>query len=374
MTPIPFVIDIPDADIADLRARLRATRFPDVPENTDFARGTSGEYLRSLVEYWADEYDWRACQAELNKIPQFTATIDGRTIHFLSARSDRTDARPLLLLHGWPDSPFRFRTVIPRLTDPPPEQPAFHIVAPSLPGFHFSGHEALPSDAAADLLAMLMADELGHPRFLVAGGDVGTSIGLALGRRHPDRIQGLHLTNVDYPTGQEKDLTADEQKYVDYIGQWYRTQGAYAAVQSTKPQIVGPALTDSPAGLASFMLGLIDTGAEDHDVEGAFGGRDELVTNFSLYHLTATAASAADCYYLAANSGQWGVTPQKVQAPTGVAIFPREAPSPREWCERQANVVRYTTMARGGHFAALEVPDDYAAEIRAFATDLADST
>ena len=371
MTPTPFTIDIPDSEVADLRTRLRATRFPDVPANTDFARGTSGEYLRELVRYWAEEYDWPARQAELNQIPQFTAEIDGRPIHFLSARSERQDATPLLLLHGWPDSPFRFRTVIPLLTDPPAGQPAFHVIAPSLPGFHFSGHEAQSSDATADLLATLMTDELGHERFLVAGGDVGTGVGMALGRRHPGLVVGLHLTNVDYPTGQEPDLTEAEQEYAAYIQQWWFTQGAYAAVQSTKPQIVGPALTDSPAGLAAFMLGLIDTGADNHDVEASFGGRDELLTNFSLYHFTATAGSAADSYYVESNAGEWGATPAKVEVPTGVAIFPREAPSPREWCERQANVVRYTRMDRGGHFAALEVPDDYVGEIRAFARDLA---
>lgn len=178
------------------------------------------------------------------------------------------------------------------------------------------------------------------------------------------------LTNAEYPTGNEPDLSADEQAYADFIQRWWFTQGGYAAVQSTKPQIVGPAMADSPAGLAAFMLGLIDTGADGHDVEAAFGGRDELLTNFSLYHFTNSAASAADAYWVQSAGSVWGAAPARVEVPTGFAIFPREAQSPREWCERQADVVRFTKMPRGGHFAALEVPDDYASELRYFVQEL----
>lgn len=374
MTTTPFTVDIPQQEIDDLRRRLRDTRFPQVAPNTDFARGTSGEYLRELVAHWADGFDWAEQQRRLNELPQFTTDVDGRVLHHLHVTSARPEAVPLLLLHGWPDSPYRFRHLVGPLADPDASAPgaagpACHVVAPSLPGFLFSGTDALAADATADLLAALMT-ELGYERFVVAGGDVGTLVGMALGRRHPDRVIGLHLTNVTYPTGQETGLTEAEQEYAQYIQRWWIGQGAYAALQSTKPQIVGPALTDSPAGLAAWMLGLIDTGADDHDVEGAFGGRDELLTNFTLYHVTRTAASAADSYYRDAHAGEWGVLPARVEVPTGVAVFPREAPSPRKWCERQAEVVRFTRMPRGGHFAALEVPDDVLAELRAFLAQL----
>ncbi|MGY4719774.1 epoxide hydrolase family protein [Naumannella huperziae] len=376
MTATPFRLEIPADEVADLRRRLADTRFPTVAANRDFARGTSGEYLRELVAYWLDGYDWSREQARLNEIPQFVAEVTGAEgpvrLHFVHRVSTRQDARPLLLLHGWPDTPFRYRRVLDALAEPEdPAAPAFHVIAPSLPGFPLTGGPARPPKETAGLLTELMRTELGYERFLVGGGDWGTVIGMELARQQPEAVSGLFLTNADYPTGQEPDLSEAEQEYAAWIGRWFMTQGAYAMVQSTKPQIVGPALSDSPAGLAAFQLGLIDTGADDHDVEAAFGDRDELLTNFCLYWFSNTAASAADAYYEAA-AGGWGAPPPAAPTvPAGVAVFPREGQSPREWCERQLNLVRYTKMPRGGHFAALEVPDDFVAEVRAFAGDVA---
>lgn len=361
MSTTPFSISVPDSEIDELRRRLGATRFPDVAPNEDFGRGTSGEYLRELVAYWAGEFDWTRQQAALNTLPQFTTTIDDVPLHFIHAPASEVSNGALLLLHGWPDTAFRYRHVVPLLA-----AAGWDVVVPSLPGFGFSGHRAKSSADTAALLDELMVEVLGFKSYVVAGGDVGTLVGLAMGREHSHHVAGLFLTNADYPKGDEKDLSQDEQEYVGYIGTWWQREGAYAAVQSTKPQIVGPALTDSPAGLAAWMLGLIDTGADHHDVEAAFGGRDELLTNFSLYWFTQTAASAADTYA----SNPWGPPPARVEVPTGFAIFPREARSPREWCERQARVVRYTRMPRGGHFAALEVPQDYADELMAFSSGL----
>lgn len=395
MSITPYQLTVTDEQLADLRRRLADTRFPDGAPNPDFARGTSGEYLRELVGYWLSSYDWRREQARLNEIPQFiaelplsepaeapgsesgTAPSTGGTsgtvrLHFLHRVSSRADARPLLLIHGWPDTPFRYRRMLDALAEPDdPQSPAFHVVAPAIPGFPLSGGPARPPQQVADLFAELMR-ELGYQQFMVGGGDWGADIAPRIARQHPDAVTGLFLTNVEYPTGQEADLSEAEQQYAGFIQQWFMTQGGYALVQSTKPQIVGPALADSPAGLAAFQLGLIDTGADDHDVEGAFGGRDELITNFCLYWFSNTAGSAADMYYQAAVSGPgWGEpAPAAPAAPAAVAIFPREAPSPREWCERLVNVVRYTAMPRGGHFAALEVPDDVVAELRAFAGQL----
>lgn len=195
MTVSPFTIAVPDAEIALLRERLRATRFPDVAPNTDFARGTSGEYLRELVAYWAGEFDWREAEAGLNAIPQFVAEVDGRPVHFLHRVA--ADARgAILLLHGWPDTPFRYRRVLDDLT-----ARGFDCVVPSLPGFAFTGGHALSSAATADLFQRLMTETLGYDTFVVAGGDVGTVVGSQLARRHADRVTALHLTNAEYPTG-----------------------------------------------------------------------------------------------------------------------------------------------------------------------------
>lgn len=360
MTPSAFTISVPDDDITQLRDRLRATRFPDVAPNTDYARGTSGEYLRQLVAYWADEFDWRRAEAALNEIPQFRTEVDGRAVHFIH-RTAAPSRGAILLLHGWPDTPFRYRRILDDLT-----AAGYDCVVPSLPGFAFTGGHALSSADTADLFTRLMTENLGYDAFVVAGGDVGTVVGTQIARRHPEKVRGLYLTNAEYPTGSEPDLDEDERAYAEFIQYWWATQGGYAAVQSTKPQIVGPALNDSPAGLASWMLGLIDTGAQDHDVEGAFGGRDELLTNFSIYWFTQTAATAADSY---AADG-WGGEASRVTVPTAMAIYPREAQSPRSWCERAANVVRYTAMPRGGHFAALEVPQDFSGDLLAFVEEL----
>ncbi|MEJ7649462.1 MAG: epoxide hydrolase family protein [Nakamurella sp.] len=215
MTPTPFTIDIPAADVTALRRRLRSTRFPQVSPNTDFTRGTSGEYLRELVAAWAD-FDWPAAQARLNQIPQFVAEVSagGDTsvptrIHYLHATSTDPEAIPILLVHGWPDSPFRFRTAIPLLTGPTTSGPAFEVIAPSLPGFHFSGHAALHTDAVADLFAALMT-ELGHEKFVLAGGDIGSGVGLSMGRRHPDRLIGLHLTNVSSVDDTQPPIPVDQ--------------------------------------------------------------------------------------------------------------------------------------------------------------------
>lgn len=271
---------------------------------------------------------------------------------------------PLLLLHGWPDSFYRFHKVIPALTK------SFHVVVPSLPGFGFSERKAMSKDSAAEVMAALMA-ELGYPKYAAAGGDIGSGVATALAVMHPEAVVGIHLTDVGYPTGQEdfSTMSEAERTFAGFIQRWWYTEGAYAMVQGTKPQTLAQGLNDSPAGLAAWIVSFIDTGAKDHLVEEAFGSRDELLTNLTIYWVTETANSAARTYLenvRAAYAPGGPKSAQRSNVPAAVALFPREAPLPREWAERSVNLQRFTKMPRGGHFAALEEPELYAKDLMDF--------
>lgn len=254
--PKPFRIDIPQADLDDLHARLSSTRFPDAPTDAGWSMGTDVAYLKELVAYWQSKYDWREHEAALNELPQFTAEVDGVTVHFVHVRSKVKGATPLLLTHGWPDTFHRFSRVIGLLTDPEAHggraEDAFDVIIPSIPGFGFSGHQAMTSSAVADLWAKLMTEVLGYRTFMAAGGDIGSGVTLALARQHPEVLIGIHLTDAGYPMGQEQDLSAAEQKFAEFIQSWWFTQGSYAMVQSTKPQSLATAsmirLPVSPRG------------------------------------------------------------------------------------------------------------------------------
>lgn len=368
-TVTPFRIDVPQADVDDLNARLACTRWPEEMPGAGWTMGTDLQVLKSLIHDWQTRYDWREQEAALNELPQYTADVDGVTIHLVHARSPREDATPLLLTHGWPDSFARFRKVIPLLTDPTAHggraEDAFHVVVPSIPGFGFSQKVVKTSAEVADLWHTLMTDVLGYGRFMAAGGDIGGPLTLALARQHPQSLVGIHVTDVGYPTGQEPDLSPAEQEFAQFIQGWWFSQGAYAMVQGTKPQSVGVGLDDSPAGLAAWLVSMVATGAQDNDIDAAFGGRDDLLTNLTLYWLTRTATSAARTYWADAQ-GAWGQgAPPRSTVPTAFALFPREAPTPREWVERHTTVVRYTTLPRGGHFAALEEPELFVNDLRA---------
>ncbi|NNG18268.1 epoxide hydrolase [Naumannella sp. ID2617S] len=345
----PFTVDVSGEELAELHRRLDAARLPDGRES-----------LAELLGHWR-RLDWPAQQERINHTPQFLAEAGERTVHFARIRPERVTRGAVLLLHGWPDSFLRFEKVWDRLAGA-----GFDVVVPSLPGFGFSSGGAASSRDTAELFAGLMS-ELGHERFLVAAGDLGTGAVLALGRQHRQRLVGAHLLDIGYPSIPEQDLTSVEREWADFIAQWFATEGGYAHVQSTKPQIIGPALTDSPAGLAAWMLGFIEAGAVDGDVAAAFGGLDELLVNLSLYWFTRTGGSAADAY---AADG-WGGDTSRVEVPTAVLVAPRDSRPPREWCERQATVVRYTTLAEGGHFLPLECPQAYTDDLLAFADQLA---
>jgi pimeloyl-ACP methyl ester carboxylesterase len=352
--------------LADLRARLRATRWPDAPEDAGWSMGTDLEYLRELVAYWADGFDWPAQEAALNRLPRFRITVGGLGVHVVHARAGGP-ALPLVLSHGWPDSFWRYTKVIPLLTDPPDPADAFHVVVPDNPGYGYSDHPAVPLDsiAVADLWAELMT-ALGYPRFGAAGGDLGSHVSRYLALNHPDRVVAVHRTDAGLPAHVPADLTAEERDWLAGAAAWGATEGAYAAMHRTKPQTAAFGLTDSPVGLAAWIVEKLQAWSDCRgDVESRFT-KDEILTNVTIYWLTATIGSSMRMYRANAAIPPAQLA-RRVEVPSGFAIFRGDVVRPpRAWLERTANVVRATEPARGGHFAAFEEPELYAQELREF--------
>jgi pimeloyl-ACP methyl ester carboxylesterase len=373
--PEPFAPQADPAALEDLRARLRATRWPDAPEDAGWALGTDLGYLRELVAYWADGFDWTAQEAALARLPRFRVTLGGLGIHYVHARAagSRGPVLPLILSHGWPDSFWRYAKVIPLLTDPGAHgadpADAFDVVVPDMPGYGYSDRPASPLDAiaVAGLWAELMS-VLGYPRFGAAGGDVGSHVSRYLALDYPDRVAAVHRTDAGLPrfTGEPADFTPEEHAWLEGAAAWGRTEGAYAAMHSTKPQTAAFGLTDSPAGLAAWIVEKLRAWSDcDGDVERSFT-RDEILTNVTLYWLTATIGSSMRMYR--ANAAiPLAQHARRVEVPSGFSLFAGDVVRPpRAWLERTTNVVRVTEPARGGHFAPFEEPGLYAEELRAF--------
>ncbi|MBO9731081.1 MAG: epoxide hydrolase [Chitinophaga sp.] len=356
----PFKIDVPQTVLDDLQNRLRQTRWPDAPENIGWQYGTDPVFLQSLVSYWQNGYNWRKQETALNQFPQFTVEIDSLTIHFLHIKSKNPNAKPLLLSHGWPDCFYRFYKVIPLLTND------YDLVIPSIPGFGFSSRKALTDDGSAKVFATLMKDVLGYKTFFAAGGDVGSGITKSLANLYPENVLAIHLTDVGYPNGSEdwSTLSKKEQEFGQFIQQWWYREGAYAMLHATKPQTQAYGLNDSPTGLAAWIVEKFNTwGTPGGTIEEHFT-KDELLTNIMIYWVTQTINSSMRSY--AVGAFQQLASAQKVNVPTGVAIFPGDAPTPIEWAQRKTNVKRFTTMEKGGHFAALEAPEIWAKEVDTF--------
>ena len=358
----PFRIAVDDAVLDDLHRRLGATRLPDELDDTGWEYGIPVSYVRELVAYWRDGYDWRAEEARLNAFEQFRAEIDGQPIHFVHARSASPDALPLLLMHGWPGSIVEFLTAIPLLTE------SFHVVAPSLPGYGFSGptrERGWDTWRMARAFAELMAS-LGYNRYGAQGGDWGAQIATRIGVVDAEHCVGLHLNMpVAEKPSDPVELTAADKADLAAMGTFARAETGYAAEQSTKPQTVGVGLHDSPAGLLAWMVEKFQAWSDcDGNPESVFT-RDQLITNVMTYWVTGTSASAARLYWEHRASGE--KAPDYVAVPTGVARYPKEIVRyPRSWVERRYNLTRWTDMPRGGHFAAMEQPDAFAADVAAF--------
>ena len=372
----PYRINVPQADIDDLRDRLARTRWAPGLPGTGWERGVPAAYLRELAAYWAGGYDWRAHEAALNAIPQFITTIDGAGVHFLHVRSAEPDATPLMLLHGWPGSVVEFLDVIGPLTDPAAHggdpADAFHLVIPSLPGYGFSGpltEIGWTDGRAATALTELLA-RLGYQRYGVQGGDVGALIGPLMGRAAPDRVIGVHVNAlVTFPTGDPADMAAmtdADRGRLAAMQAWQERSSAYMQVQGTRPQTIAQSLTDSPSGLLAWIVEKFRewTDPAAQRPEDAVD-RDRILTDVSIYWFTATAGSAAHTYYERFNDPAMRAPRERSAVPTAVAVFTTDV-SVRPFADKVSNVVRWTEFDRGGHFAALEAPDLLTADVREF--------
>jgi len=376
---IPFRVNVPDADLADLRERLRRTRWPEPETTGDWSQGAPLGYVRDLCSYWADGYDWRACEARLNALPQYRTDIDGIAVHFLYARSPRPGALPLIMTHGWPGSVVEFLKVIGPLTDPAAHggdpADAFHVVCPSLPGYGFSGKPASPGwgvEKIAAAWAELMA-RLGHTRYGAQGGDWGTSVSTVLGQRDRDHIAGIHLSPPLAPPDPATfdDLTERERSALAALKHSAEWDSGYSKEHSTRPQTIGYALVDSPAALCAWIVEKFWSWTDhDGDLETVLT-RDELLDNLMLYWLPGNGASAARLYWESIRQvNQWisGHSSDVVDVPAGCSVFPKELQRPsRRWAARRFTDIRYwNEPAKGGHFAAFEQPELFVSEVRSF--------
>jgi pimeloyl-ACP methyl ester carboxylesterase len=380
----PFQVDIPEEELTELRRRIDATRWPTEEPVSDRSQGVQLATLQALVRYWVGDYDWRRCEAKLNALPQFTTEIDGVDVHFIHVRSPHPNALPLIMTHGWPGSIVEMVDSVGPLTDPPAHggraEDAFDLVLPSVPGYGFS---AEPTETGWDLgrigraWAELMR-RLGYARYVAQGGDVGAGVTDAMGRQAPGGLVGIHTNLLAPALGAPQSTETDEERAAaGQLAEFGATGNGYFVEQATRPQTIGYALLDSPVALAAWMI--------DHDtdayykisrafVDGKPSGnlsRDHILDNVTLYWLTGTGASAArsywDSYGAAAAETAAALAAEPVTVPVGYTTFPGELfRAPRSWVERSYPTLTYFHEAeRGGHFAAWEEPELFAAELRA---------
>ena len=375
-TPQPFQLHVDEQALADLRTRLRLTRYPDQTPGEPWAYGTDVAYLKELVDYWHTQFDWRAEEARLNVFPQFKVRLHGIDLHYLQVKGQGPEPYPLLLSHGWPGSVFEFMDIIPRLTDPArfggDPADAFTVIAPSLPGYGLSfapGQARFSLEMIADCLADLMTKVLGYPRFAAQGGDWGAFITSRLGAVHADKLLGIHvnLLAVRRDAKMLSDPSPEEREFIGQLEAWLKEETGYQWIQGTRPQTLAFGLSDSPAGLAAWIVEKFrawsDCGGE---VESVFK-RDHLLANISLYWFTGAIGSSFWPYY-ARLHGAWPIPDGGVQVPTGYAAFPREIlRPPRSVAARMyTDIRRWSVMPKGGHFAAMEQPAALADEITQF--------
>ena len=377
----PFSVAVDAAVIDDLRARIRGTRLPAAAPGEPWAQGTDRDWLERLLQYWADGFDWQAAERELNRVAHYRAQIDGTVVHFVHERARHGGGIPLILGHGWPSCFAELLPLVPLLTDPSGHGisgPPFDVIIPSLPGYAFSPRPAGPGPVTYRVVARLwhaLMQGLGYARYAAGGGDFGAGVATFMALDDPAPLIGLHLTNLELApwTGPgSRPLSPAEQAYLRQAEQRNRTERAYNAIQSTKPQTLGYALNDSPAGLAAWILEKWRSWSDSHgDPESRFS-RDFLLTVVTLYWVTSTITTSMRDYY---DNRRWQGEPRLgprhvVRVPTAVAVFPHslvpEGEPPREWAERLYDIRRWTVMPRGGHFAPAEEPELVASDIAAF--------
>jgi pimeloyl-ACP methyl ester carboxylesterase len=369
----PFQIAVPQSDVDDLRNRLQRTRWTDELPGAGWERGVPASYLRDLAGYWAEKFDWRAQESMLNAYPQFTTVIDGQQVHFLHVRSARTDATPLLLIHGWPGSVVDFLDLIEPLTAPEADEPAFHLVIPSVPGFGFSGpitETGWNDTRIASAFAELMA-RLDYDRYGVQGGDIGAFIGPAIGRVDAEHVIGIHANAlVTFPTGDPADmaaLTETEQQRLKAMKNFQDDMSAYMQLQGTRPQTLAHALADSPAGQLAWIVEKYKEWTDaSKDLPEDAVDRDRLLTTISIYWFTDTARSVANSYYERFHDASMWAPKPPATVPTGVAVFTTADYAIRRFAEKAHNITHWSEFYQGGHFPALEVPELLTEDIREF--------
>jgi pimeloyl-ACP methyl ester carboxylesterase len=372
----PFRVDLDDDVIADIRARLRAARLPQ-PRGQGWEHGASIDYLEQFRRYWLEEYDWTAAQHRLNTQPQFTATIEGVEVHFYWVRGSGPDPRPLLLTHGWPGSVVEFLHVIDALAHPErfggDVADSFDVVIPSLPGFGFSGRPAgvLGPQSTARLWRLLMTEVLGYERFGAQGGDLGSMVTAYLGGEHADVVSAIHLNFVPIRPAPDTELTPEERDWKTAADEYRARELDYFTLQEHRPQTLAIALEDSPLGAAAWMLERLNSWS-DGGVAHAFR-TDDLITNLLLYIATGRIESSLWFYrsFLLECEGRTHPA-ARVEVPTGIAVFPKEMLNgrpPRSWADRDYELVHWSVMQRGGHFACFEQPELFVADLRNFFRD-----
>ena len=376
----PFQISISDDDLQDLQLRLSRTRLPDQLNNITWEYGTDLNYMRELIGYWQDGFDWREQERQLNQFDQFKTVVDDLNMHFIHQRSNNPDAIPLMIVHGWPGSVSEFSKIIGPLTDPLAYggdiSDSFHVIAPSLPGFGFSGipdETGYSPERIALLLAELM-EKIGYERYAIAGGDWGAIINRHLANHYPDRLIGLHsnMMLAGPPAGSEQraNVTEEEDEARAARQGYMQNEVAYQQIQGTKPQTLGYGLNDSPAGVAAWIVekfhGWTDMPQGADGYLDNYFTKDELLTNIAIYWFTNTITSSTRIYL--ENRNTPAIKPMEfINVPTGAAIFPAEIfITPRSWAEASYDLRHWAVMEEGGHFAALEQPELYLNDLREF--------
>ncbi|CAL9402089.1 epoxide hydrolase family protein [Streptomyces sp. enrichment culture] len=366
----PFTVSIPESEIDDVKQRLARTRWPDPETVGDWSQGVRVENARALVDYWERRYDWRRFESELNRFPQFLTEIDGLDIHFIHVRSENPHAMPLILTHGWPGSVLDFLNMIGPLTDPVSyggnAADSFDVVVPSLPGFGFSQKPTQTGwtvSRIASAWAELMK-RLGYTRWAAHGGDWGAVVTTALGATRPEGLAGIHLnTQYAFPAQMPGTLTPQQRDAVETLALYTGELGGSNHLQGTKPETVGFALADSPAGQAAWIYEKFQSKTDNHGLAEDALGIDDILDTISLYWFTNSAASSGRIYW---ENRSLTFAGPKVTLPVAVTVFPKDIPRvPRSWIEdTYSNLIRYGEADKGGHFAALEQPETLVSEIR----------
>jgi pimeloyl-ACP methyl ester carboxylesterase len=378
MTIRPFTLAITAAQLDDLHQRLRQARLPGSLMPDSWEDGTSEAFVQRLVEYWRDHFDWRSQERRINQLPQFMTEVDGQGIHFVHQRGVGPKPMPLVITHGWPGSFLEMERILPLLTDPAAHggdaADAFDVVVPSLPGYGCSpapSTTGISSRQIAGLWVELMR-QLGYERFGAQGGDIGAGVAMWLARDHGPRMIGAHLNYIpgSYrpPLGAgQNDVSGDEQDFLDRLSHFAATEGAYAAMHSSKPQTLAYALADSPTGLAAWIAEKFHAWVDHPGALEQVVPFDALLSDIALYWFSGNVQASLRLYKENRQNPLVFAPGERVRAPLGVALFPKELPMPpRSWVERVFDVRRWQPLARGGHFAALEQPQLLAEEIRAF--------